>query len=93
MRRLTRFLGTGAVAVTIAAGAAAPAVAQGPTYPPTGPTGTSVQGTNSQVPSTPSSGQLPFTGAEIAGYTATGAALVLAGGVLTTLVRRRRRRA
>ena len=88
-RRVTSALGMIALSWAFAAPMAS---AQGPTYPPTGPTTTQVEGTKvTQVPATPSS-ELPFTGAAIAAYTVTGAGLLTAGTVLSLAVRRRRSR-
>lgn len=88
-----RLLGSTAVACAIAAGIATPAAATPPTYPPAGPTSTTVLGTTiTRTPTAPSSSQLPFTGNPIAAYTLSGAALVLAGGLLSLSVRRRRTR-
>ena len=89
--RIIKILAPVAAAGFVSWIAVAPAVATPqPAYPPTTAPTTQVLGTHfSRVPTTPSSTRLPSTGDSIGLYTATGAGLVLAGGVVSVLVRKR----
>lgn len=87
--RVARILAPAAVAVVVTAAVAPAVAATQPHYPPTAtPTTHVLHEQVTRVP-TPESTKLAATGDPIALYTVTGAALLLAGGVVTAVVRRR----